>query len=350
MPRSKAPWHGSFEPCPRLEDFKPYEELKPGECAPSYSTEVGVGTNALGLSSVNPAKGPATSVDCRPKPVDPIRGGLVVKRACIYARVSTNEQGDGTSLDSQVLGSRQYCDRQGHYINRIFRETLSGRDDDRPAFQKILHLARLGRFDVLVVWRRDRYFRNAIEAGFWERRLKEWGVRIEDVQRGPQDDSPANRFTTTIIDAVAELERENIAERCALGRLMAARAGLWPVRALYGYRKEVPREASRLVIDLEEALKVREAYRACIRGANRDTLGQIFGIAGASATRRLRSPVYKGQAVYGGVTVPCPAIVTPETWQEAQDAMDLRFRNVDMYGRLIHAAIPSASRSPGTAS
>lgn len=259
------------------------------------------------------------------------RGVLGGKRAAIYVRVSTIEQGEGYSLEGQRQACRDYCDRHGYRVGRIFQETGSAKDDDRPAFQYLMHLASLGQFDVLVVWKRDRYFRNAVEAGFYESRLRRWGIRIEDTQRGPLEDSPSSRFTTLVLDGAAELERAFIAERCAMGRQLAAKAGRWPAKAFLGYRLE----DGRLTIDLEKAQTVREAYRACIRGSNRHALAAILGVDPRSACRVLRRTAYKGLATYNGVGVPCPPIVEESTWQAAQDAMDARFRNVDMYGRVI---------------
>lgn len=269
---------------------------------------------------------------------------MSVERAALYLRVSTQEQArEGFSLEGQKGSCRDYCDRQGYRVARIYQDRLSGTTDKRPAFHAMLAHAQAGLFDVLVVWKRDRFFRDAVEAGWFERKLRGYGVRIEDVGRGPLEDTAVNRFTNMVFDAVAELENAQRAERCAMGRLTAARAGRWPRAPPYGYA--IDRLSGRLTVDLDASMKVREAYRECIRGANRARLAAIMGCAGYTACHRLRNPAYKGEAVYSGVRVPCPPIVDAETWQKAQDAMDERFQNCDQFGRVIH---PRDDRSLGT--
>lgn len=241
--------------------------------------------------------------------------------------MSTREQAEeGNSIEGQHAACRDYCDKRGYYVARIFRDRVSGRDGERPAFQRMIEVASRGGFDVLVVWKRDRYFRNAIEAGFYERVLGKFGVRIEDVARGPVDDSPAARFTTLVLDGAAELERAFIAERCAMGRKMAAEAGLWPTAPFYGYRKAEASKASRLEIVWEEAQKVREAYMAVLRGGNKHHVAAIFGINPRSVGRRLHNPAYKGLADYAGIKVPVPAIVPEDVWQRVQDELAKRYR------------------------
>lgn len=295
---------------------------------PIHPDTVGVGISISRVGSAKvptvrstPSQEPRYPVSGLPKP--PLSTG---NRACLYTRVSREEQAEGHSLDGQLSALRSYCNQHGYRVARIMPpESGSGADWDRPVFQRLLYLASRAAFDVLVVWKRDRYARDAVGAGFYERILRGYGVRIESVATGPMDDTPANRFITQVFDAHAELERATIRERCKLGRDMAARKGLWPLESPFGYRKEIPREASRLLIEPAEASLMRDAYDECLRGANRIRIAQLLGIGPSSTMRRLQSPTYKGEAQYLDIRVPCPAIVSPETWQSAQGAIASRY-------------------------
>lgn len=246
------------------------------------------------------------------------------KRAAIYLRVSSEEQErDGFGLPAQLEACRGFCDRLEYRVVRRLQDVESGREPGRPAFQYLMHLASRGAFDVLVVARRDRYFRNAVEAGYYERQLRAWGVRIEAVDIGPQEDTKTTRFYSRIIDAVAELDRESTVERLAFGRIQAARFGYWPTKAPYGYRLDAD---NRLALEPEQAKRMQEAYAAVIMGRNREYVGRMLSIDGRSASRRIGSTLYKGEARYGDVVVPCPAVVDAETWQRAQDALESRFQ------------------------
>jgi len=296
--------------------------------------EVGGGSKGLGVGSAKPSTEPGTKRKRRRGS----SGTLGGRRAAIYLRVSSAEQAeDGYGLATQRQACKEYVDRLGYSLHRIHQDSVSGRDDERPAFQYLMMLASRRAFDVLVVWKRDRYFRNSLEAGFWEAKLKQWGVRIESVQQGPQDDTPGARFSNRIIDAVAELERETIAERCGLGRRMAAQAGEWPTRAPFGYTKD----QGHLVLHQDQAAIVREAYRECLRGANLHRIGHVLSLTPSQASRRLRNPLYKGEPTYAGIRLPAPAIVSPEAWQEAQEALDRRRSNRGQRG-----GVPFSHRHP----
>src|SRR5690242_11645555 len=87
-----------------------------------------------------------------------------VTRAAVYHRVSSEEQVDGYSLDAQARATRAFCDGQGWEIVQTYAdEGRSARTDDlakRPAFTQMLDDAEVGRFDVVVVHKLDRFSRN----------------------------------------------------------------------------------------------------------------------------------------------------------------------------------------------
>ena len=87
-------------------------------------------------------------------------------RCALYMRVSTEGQLDGASLDAQESALYQYIegfknkyslDKSRHvYIDMA----QSGRTDDRPEFNKLMEAAKRREFDVILVWKLDRFFRN----------------------------------------------------------------------------------------------------------------------------------------------------------------------------------------------
>lgn len=242
----------------------------------------------------------------------------------MYLRVSRQEQEEGFSLDGQLVDCRRYCDLHGYRVVRIIREVGSGRDPDRPGLALLAELGGRGAFDVLVVWRRDRFGRRVVENALLSRDLKEAGVRIETTTTGPVDDSDEQDLMTTMLDAVAEYESKRTAVRIRMGLHTAAQQGNWPCRAPYGYRKLVPGEAGPLVIEPDEASRIRAAFAECLLGANKYRIALMLGTSHSCALDRLRNPAYKGQATYGGHMVPVPAIVPPEVWERAQAAIDER--------------------------
>ncbi len=248
-----------------------------------------------------------------------------VQRAAIYARVSTTEQKKGYSLATQVQDDLAYCARRGHHVVRILREVGSGRDANRPKINKLLELAETRAFDVLVVWRRDRFGRSTSNNDIMNRHLKVYGVRIESITTGPQVDSSATRFTDRILDAAAEFELESITERCTMGRLTAARSGKWPTRPPYGYVRARP--SMMLVLDEAAARLIRAGFEACAAGHDARHVGNLMGVPHHTAIGRLHNTAYIGKAVYVGIEVPVPRIVSDDLWRLAHEGLAARKRN-----------------------
>lgn len=125
-------------------------------------------------------------------------------------------------------------------------------------------VALLTKGDVLLVAKRDRLGRSSLENGLLERTLARAGVRIVSAAgEGTENDDPVSVFLRTILDAVAQLERDMIRKRTkdALGakRARGERSGAIP----YGYRLE----GGRLVEDSEEQAAIAAMMRMRREGA-----------------------------------------------------------------------------------
>ena len=132
----------------------------------------------------------------------------------IYARVSTLEQ----STDSQLLDLRRYVSERGWTLFKEYvDEGISGTTDSRPALNELVNDARKRRFDVVLVWRFDRFARstrhliNALEE------FKNLRIDFVSYQENIDTSSPLGGAIFTIISAVAQLERDIIAERVKAG-------------------------------------------------------------------------------------------------------------------------------------
>ena len=77
-------------------------------------------------------------------------------RVAIYARVSTFDQ----TCDSQLHDLREYCQARGWQAVEFVDKGVSGTKERRPALDKLLADARKRRFDVVLVWRFDRFARS----------------------------------------------------------------------------------------------------------------------------------------------------------------------------------------------
>lgn len=128
-----------------------------------------------------------------------------------YARVSTQDQ--DTELQRVAL------DRAG--CERIFRETASGAQRDRPELKAALEYARPG--DTLVVWKLDRLARSLKQLIETVEGLEARGIGFQSLTEKIDTTSPGGKLIFHIFAALAEFERGLIRERTLAG-LAAARA------------------------------------------------------------------------------------------------------------------------------
>ncbi|MGH9642554.1 MAG: recombinase family protein, partial [Terriglobales bacterium] len=183
------------------------------------------------------------------------------KKACALVRVSSEEQAKGGyGLEFQERDIRTFCARNDLNLIHVFRdEGYSGATAERPGFQQVMQWAREKQFDILVVWKLDRLFRDTRLTLQTVDELADLSIDVRSVQETFTHDSNG-RFLLTIFAAGAEKERKDIALRTAAGRMAAARNGVWinGGTAAYGYRYDPLKK--RLAIQPREARIVRRMF------------------------------------------------------------------------------------------
>ncbi len=155
---------------------------------------------------------------------------------------------------------RAFCARNDLELVKVFRdEGYSGASLDRPGFQEMMEWARGKRFDVLVVWKLDRLFRDTKLTLQTVDELASLGIEFRSVQESFTHDSNG-RFLLTIFAAGAEKERKDISLRMSAGRIASAKKGTWIAGGIvpYGYRYD--ELTKRLQIDRDEARIVKKLF------------------------------------------------------------------------------------------
>jgi len=143
-------------------------------------------------------------------------------RVALYARVSTTDQ----STESQLLDLRRYTRERGWNIFREYvDEGISGTKDSRPALNELMNDAKKRRFDVVLVWRFDRFARSTKHLILALEEFKNLGIDFVSYQENIDTSSPLGSAIFTIISAVAQLERDIIAERVKAGLRRAKENG-----------------------------------------------------------------------------------------------------------------------------
>lgn len=143
-------------------------------------------------------------------------------RVGIYGRVSTTNHGQDVSMQTREL--REYCERRGWQIaGEYLDEGISGAKEKRPELDRLMADAHRRKFDVVAVWKFDRFARSVSHLLRALDTFRVLGIEFVSLSESLDTATPAGRMVFTVLGAVAELERSLIAERVRAG-LRNARA------------------------------------------------------------------------------------------------------------------------------
>src|SRR3990172_2068260 len=110
-------------------------------------------------------------------------------KAVLYVRVSSTDQVDGTSLDTQTQGCSEWCIRNGHEIAATFCERgESAKTADRPELLKLLEYCRVNKPAVVVVWKFDRWARKSTDHAITAAALARHDTRLVSATEATPDD------------------------------------------------------------------------------------------------------------------------------------------------------------------
>lgn len=122
------------------------------------------------------------------------------------------------------LGYSEYCERRGWAIAGEYVDIgISGAKDRRPELDRLMADAHKRHFDVVAVWKFDRFARSVSHLLRALDTFRVLGIEFVSLSESLDTATPAGRMVFTVLGAVAELERSLIAERVRAG-LRNARA------------------------------------------------------------------------------------------------------------------------------
>lgn len=159
-------------------------------------------------------------------------------RAIIYTRVSSKEQVEGTSLDTQKESCISYCNQKGLEIDRIFvEEGESGKFIDRTQLQNLLEYCKnnKGKISHLVVKKLDRFSRNALDHMWIRKELLKIGITLKSVEEAI-DDTPEGVLFENMIASINQYDNDVRASRCVDGMEKKLSEGIWCRRPPIGYK------------------------------------------------------------------------------------------------------------------
>ena len=168
-------------------------------------------------------------------------------KTAVYAKVSTDKQVEGYSIDVQRRAFQQFCEARQWVPNREYvEEGKSAHTDDlrkRPMFRQAIDDAIAGRYDVLVVHKIDRFSRKLKVTLEYFEKLGKAGVGFVSIQNDIDYSTPTGKFMLVMQGGLAELYSDNLSEETKKGWHERRKQGLYcgtlPFGAMKGEDGEV---------------------------------------------------------------------------------------------------------------
>lgn len=133
-----------------------------------------------------------------------------------YNRFSSTMQRE-ESIEAQIRFSHDYAKKNNiEIVKDYIDEAMSGKTDDRPAFQQMLKDAKLGLFDTVICHKVDRFARNRIESAINKYNLRKCNVKVAFSGQAI-DDSPEGQLMEGILESFAEYYSLNLAKETMKG-------------------------------------------------------------------------------------------------------------------------------------
>src|SRR5258708_37864909 len=198
-----------------------------------------------------------------------------IKRAVIYLRVSTEEQVDNFSLETQEKICKQEAIRRGLDIVQIFKE--EGRSakniTGRPVLIEMLEYFRKNKrtIDALIIYRLDRLSRSTADYLAIRKRLLEYEIILVSSSE-PTGNSPTERFIETMLASFAQMDNDVKSERTKNGLRARFLAGLPSGTPPFGYKNE----NGYAVKDVKNWDKIKASWELMATGTK--TLSEIANI------------------------------------------------------------------------
>ena len=249
--------------------------------------------------------------------------------AVIYARYSSDSQRE-ESIEGQIRECTAYAKKNGitivkHYIDRA----ISAKTDNRPQFQQMIKDSDKKLFDIVLVWKLDRFARNRYDSARYKTQLKKNGVKLvsatEIISEGPE-----GIILESVLEGYAEYYSADLAEKVVRGQTENILKGRCNGgRGTFGYTLDSERKfhidplASPFVLEsftkYRDGLTMKEIRDWLNENGIKNPVGGEFTYN--SVEHMLKNRRYIGELKFRDVVVPdaIPPIVPLELFDDVQE-------------------------------
>ena len=250
--------------------------------------------------------------------------------AVIYARYSSHNQRD-VSIEQQVRECQQFAKRNGLQVVGVYDDhALTGTNDKRPAFQKMIRDAKQAGWSYVIVYSLDRFARDRYDSAVYKRQLRNLGIRVLSAMENIGDD-PTGVLMEGLLESLAEYYSRELGSKVKRGMTDNASRCQVNGKLPLGYVKGPD---GKYAIDENEAAIVREIYQRVSDQEQLSCIVQDLNARGlqtkehhkwnkSSFNTILSNERYTGVYIYGDTKVPggIPAIISQELFDKVQYAV-----------------------------
>ncbi|MBA4313094.1 MAG: hypothetical protein C0417_10745 [Chlorobiaceae bacterium] len=267
------------------------------------------------------------------------------KKAAIYCRVSTYNQGQGaySSLDTQKDLLKSYAKTKGWDIYDEYIDTKTGTTIDRPALNRLLNDAKSKKYNIVLATKLDRISRSMKDFYEINEALVKDDIDLVLATQSIDTSSSMGRFNRNVLMAFAEFERDMIAERTREKLYSQAQKGYWGGgHVLLGYDVK----DKKLIVNKNEAGLVNKIFNLYLQQPSTNKVAEILNKEGYITKIRntksgkqtggkvfnkevvhdiLRNRAYIGQIPFHGETFKGihDSIIDDSLFKKVQERLDL---------------------------
>jgi site-specific DNA recombinase len=189
-------------------------------------------------------------------------------KVAVYTRVSTEDQArEGTSLEVQREFLESYARRESWAVFRVYEDDgYSGYSLERPALARLLRDAKQKKFEVVLVYKIDRFARNNRLLLNLVEELSSMGIGFKSATEAFDTVSAAGKMALSMLGTVAQFERDRIIERVFPGMIKGVKRGNWQGARYAPYGYSYNKEKKLLEVVPEEAKVVKMIYLMYLSG------------------------------------------------------------------------------------
>lgn len=231
------------------------------------------------------------------------------KKVCAYARVSTDSEKQGESLENQVSYYENLISSNPDYeYVAVFADRgITGTTENRPEFQRMLQLCREGKIELIITKSISRFARNTAVMLETVRSLKEIGVEVRFEKENINTLSGDGELMLTVLSSFAQEESKNVSDNLKWRVKKKFEQGELIINTtrFLGYDKD---EYGDLVINREGAAVVKKIFNEYLNGKGAFTIAKELNTDGVPTVAGgrwqentilniLKNEKYKGDAI-----------------------------------------------------